>query len=411
MFDLPPGMKGGSGADDDSSEPVALDSLALRWQVMVGRDRRPSGVRLEVHPRAAGYEAPLSALLYGIVRAFATDEATPFPHGLLLLAPVDAPIDAALATLTAPRNVLIEIGAGDLHDEERARILFESRRHGVRQALRIDGADPGTERLSFFQYAVGSALSGGRVPVPLLAIDSATLAQSEAAFAAGAHGLIGWPVAESPNGPAQGLSPSQRAIFELVRLVQGDAEIRTVERVFEAEPLLAYMLLTLANSVAFRRGAPSASLRHAVSSIGYQRLVKWLVLILAISTRDSRTAPAIFTTLVRGFCMEYICLAAGRSRGEADECFVVGAFSLLDRITGQPMAVLMDEVGLPQEVADALVRRAGPHAPLFEAVTCMEVGDVQALESACAQLPINGDAVNRALLRAIASADAMLALI
>jgi EAL and modified HD-GYP domain-containing signal transduction protein len=411
LFDLPPRSTDGLPGEDATPEPVALDTLALRWQVLVGRDRRPSGVRLELRNRGPGRPAPLSALLDSVVRGFVSDESLPFPHGLVLLAPLDGTVDAAMARWSAPRNVLLEIPASDLQDEARVRILFDSRQKGVRQALRLQDTIPSRERLPFFQYLVGPSALARQASIPVLALDAATLAQAEAALAAGAHGVIGWPVCDPLEGKGRELSPSQRAIFELVRLIQADAEIRALEKVFEAEPLLAYMLLTLANSVAFRRGTPTASLRHAVTSIGYQRLIKWLVLILAISSKEGRIAPLIFTTLIRGYCMENLCLASGRPKAEADEAFIVGAFSLLDMITGQPLSALLGEVGLPDAVVDALVARQGPFAPYLDVVLSLESDEPHVHDAACSACPVDPDAINRALLQAIAAADAMLALI
>jgi len=411
LFDIPPRSPEGPAGEDATPDPVTLDSLLLRWQLLVGRDRRPKGVRLELRNRGEGSPLPLSSLLDGVVRGFVDDGTTPFPHGLVLLAPVEGAMDAAMSAWSAPRNVLLEIPAADLQDETRVRILFESRRQGVRQALRLQDTMPTRERLQFFQYLVGPSSAVKRAPIPVLALDSATPAQADAALAAGAHALVGWPLCDPVAGKPREISPSQRAIFELVRLIRADADIRALERVFEAEPLLAYMLLTLANSVAFRRGTPTASLRQAVASIGYQRLVKWLVLILAISSKDRRIAPLVYTTLVRGYCMENLCLAGGRPQIEADECFIVGAFSLLDLITGQTLAMLLGEVGLPQDVVDALVARQGPYFALLKVALSLEADDPQAHTQACSALGLEPDAVNRSLLRAIAAADALLSLI
>ncbi len=411
LFDVPPITPDDPAAADAGPEPIALDALALRWQVLVGRDRRPCGVRLEMRERGDGVRRPRSALLDGVVRGFAADDAIPFPHGLVLLAPLDGAVDGAMAHWSAPRNVLLEIPAADLVEDARVRILFDSRQKGVRQALRVHDALPSRERLQFFQYLVGPAALARQAGIPVYVQDAGSLAQVDAALAAGAHGIVGWPLGDSLHGQQRDLSPSQRAIFELVRLIQADAELRALEKVFEAEPLLAYMLLTLANSVAFRRGAPTASLRHAVLSIGYQRLIKWLVLILAISSKEGRIAPLIFTTLVRGYCMENLCLAAGRPGAEADEAFIVGAFSLLDVITGQTLPSLLVEAGLPGTVVDGLLTRDGPFAPYLELVLALETDDAARQDAAGCAVPVDLDGINRSLLRAIAAADAMLALI
>ena len=72
-------------------------------------------------------------------------------------------------------------------------------------ALRVNGsAWPTADRLAPFQYLVGAApavAAAGRPPrdVALLASGAETRASVQAAFAAGANGIIGWP-SDMPTG-------------------------------------------------------------------------------------------------------------------------------------------------------------------------------------------------------------------
>lgn len=413
MLDFPP-RSDDLPASDDPGTPVALDALNMRWQMLVGQSRRPVGVRLTMRSRSTAMQPPLSGLMSGVVQGFTDDgDQGTFPHGLVLLAPQDFHFDAAMARWTAPRNVLIEVPDHDLGDEERTRIRLETRRQGVRHVLRATGALPERDRVQFFQYVIGHGAdlrAGAPLPVSLLSLDTGSLAQAAAALDGGAHAVVGWPLDPKAHEGTQEFSPSQRAILELVRLVQTDADLRAVERVFEAEPLLAYMLLTLASSPAFRRGGPTASLRQAVASIGYGHLVKWLVLLLAISNRESQNAPLIFVSLVRAHCMEALVLADTGSAAQGDEAFIVGAFTLLDRIIGHDLDVLLREIDLPESANAALIRRDGPLGPYLQTVLALEE-DAADTDRDPGTLSADADLLNKSLLRAIATADSMLALI
>lgn len=406
MFDQPPRSPGGPQGDGSvAPDPVSLGAATLRWGLLVGRDRRAAGVRLEIDRSEGDSGVALSALLASVLRGLAADPASSFPRGLVLLAPGDFAIDEGLASWAAPRNVLLEVPACGLADESRMRVLYEARRRGLRQALNVDGGMPAPERLQFFQYLIGSGRGAANRSIPWMSLDIEDDALAEACFAGGTAYIVPALAPFSPSRAGEGFSPSQRAIFELVRLIRSDADLAALERVFEGEPLLAYMLLTLANSVAFRRGGPTASLRHAVMSIGYQRLVKWLVLLLAVSNKEARVAPLVYRALVRGYAMEYLAQEQGMDADARDECFIIGAFTLLDRITGQPLTALLDEVALPDGVSAALLEGSGRYAPLLRAARELERG-----ETATGPHGPGREALNGALLRAIAAADSLSAL-
>jgi hypothetical protein len=398
-------------------EPAALASVHLGWQLLVGRDRRPIGVRLSLERLGRPLPLPsLSALLDGVLAALVLSHEgeEQFPHGLVVLSPRGIDADGAMSSWSAPRNVLLEVGQADLDDEQRLRQMFDIQRQGVRLALRLDRPDmPAADRLTGFPYVLSPLLPPPVDPkaFSVLTLDVDSHDRAQRAFAAGAHASVGWPLAGIKEREPRGLAPAQTAVFELIRLVQADADVRDLERVFKAEPLLAYLLLTLANSAAFRRPTPVSSLGHAISLLGYQRLIKWLVLLLAISGKDKGVAPLVFVAVVRGCLMENLAAAAGRPRAGQDDAFVVGAFSLLDAITGQTLPDLLQDVHLPEPVAEALMAGTGPNGPLLEAVRRFEVADPLALSLAQAHLQLHPGQANRAMLQALATADSLQSLI
>jgi EAL and modified HD-GYP domain-containing signal transduction protein len=403
MFELPPQRR-----DNGGGEPRHLDEVAPAWSAIVARDARPIGFRLALR-RAQGAESPpLATLLERVLAGFVADGGTSFPHGLVLLAPLDFDIDASLAGFRAPRNVLLEVGQSDLADADKMRLLFDVQRNGVRLALRVDDrATVARDKLPLFQYVVADVTAHGPAPkdVALLALGVTTRAQTEATLQAGAHAIVGWPLADVPPrlpGPVQ---PTHRAVLELIRLVQSDADIAELENAFRAEPVLAYLLLTLANSPAFIRATPVASLGQAIALLGYKRLVKWLVLLMVIASKETKALPQIYTAVARGFCMENLAAAAGAAPGVRDACFVVGVFSLLDKITGQPMAQLFDGMPLPPAVCDAVRERRGPYARYLELALALEDGG--AVREHAAVLGLSLAQVNAALLQALAATDAL----
>jgi EAL and modified HD-GYP domain-containing signal transduction protein len=405
---------------DTDPDPAALAEAYTGWRVLVGRDWRPIGVRLTLGRTAVESATPaLSALLDSVLAGLtcASDGRPVFPNGLIVLSPRGFQADAEMSSFRAARNVLLEFGQSDLDDERALRGMFEIQKQGVRIALRLDNpVAASAERLSYFQYVVArsrQALPPGLDPrsVPVVTLDDSTPTDLQADFAAGVHATAGWPLVAIERREPLGLSPAQTAVFELIRLVQADADVRDLERVFKAEPLLAYLLLTLANSAAFRRSTPVSSLGHAIALLGYQRLTKWLVLLLAIAGKEPGTAPLMFVAVARGHLLENLLAAGKRPAAQRDDAFIVGAFSLLDAITGQTLGDLLQDIHLPGAVSDALLAGTGPYAPLLDIARGFEAADPQALVRAKVDLNVDASDANRALLLALAAADSLQSLI
>lgn len=389
-----------------------LDEVTPSWAPVVARDGRPIGFRvgLQCSGVAASTAAAdaLGALLESVLSGFVAEGGAAFPHGLVILAPTGLQVDGSLTGFSAPRNVLLEIGQDQLADADKLRLLFEVQRHGVRLALNVrDRASVPRERLPLFQYVVADHHAHGPAPAEAawLASGVRTREQADAAFKDGANAYVGWPLAVPKAGAV--LQPTQKAVLELIRLVQADADLADLERTFKSEPMLAYLLLTLANSPAFIRTSPIASLSQAISLLGYKRLTKWLVLLLVIASKDGRALAQIFTAVARGFCMENLAAAAGAKGPVRDECFVVGAFSLLDQVVGQPLAQLFSEVNMPAPVVDAILADHGPYASYLRLARALE-GQAQAAVAEHANalhLPLA--AVRGAMLQALAATDAL----
>ncbi|HUN92104.1 MAG TPA: HDOD domain-containing protein [Burkholderiaceae bacterium] len=409
MFEFPPRPK-----REPDPEPISLGAVVPSWSVLVSRDRlRPIGVRLVVRPAARALAAPLAGVLDAVLAGFVAEGATAFPHGLVVVAPVDFGLDASLAGWTAPRNVLLEVAPSALEDDDQLRLLFDVQRQGVRLVLRLDrGPVPSAERLKLFQYVLAADAGFDTSVAPWIALAPPDAAAAAAAFERGAQAVAGWPLPVVADSGGGALQPMQRAVLELIRLVQADADIVDVERTLKTEPVLAYMLLTLANSAAFMPGRAISSLHQAIVMLGYARLVKWLVLLLVIASKGSSNAPLVYGAVARGFALEYLAAAASAPRLQQDEAFIVGAFSLLDAITGQPLAQLVSDVVLPTSICDALLHGRGPHAPnLARAMAFERDGEWSPNAPDAATSGPGADATNASLLQALAATDALLALV
>jgi EAL and modified HD-GYP domain-containing signal transduction protein len=142
------------------------------------------------------------------------------------------------------------------------------------------------------------------------------------------------------------------------------------------------------------------SLRHAVALLGYQRLARWLTLLLASDEGRGPTGPLLArTAIARGRLMEL--LGEGHARGaQGDDLFITGAFSLLPAMLRMPMEVALHELALPPAVAEALLARTGDLAPYLRLAEACEDPSLDGVAALCRMLSVPPRALNLAQLQA-----------
>ncbi len=163
------------------------------------------------------------------------------------------------------------------------------------------------------------------------------------------------------------LAPSQLAILDLVRLIGSDADNTEIEDHLKRDVSLSLNLLRLVNTAAV--GAHRIdSLRQALMVLGRMRLASWLQIMLYAQAREN--TPSVKTLLMlattRGKLMELIAHRhRPGNRGIADTAFTVGIMSLMDILFGVPMAQMLEQIAVTEEVSDALLERGGYHGDLL----------------------------------------------
>ncbi|MGC1174419.1 EAL and HDOD domain-containing protein [Polaromonas sp.] len=199
------------------------------------------------------------------------------------------------------------------------------------------------------------------------------------------------------------LGPQAQQILQLMHMVQGNADIRHVEKVLKSDVTLSYKLLRYINSAGFGLEVEIESPRHAVAMLGYAPLFRWLLLLLT-RTHATGFSPALMqAAMIRGRFAEL--LGQGfLSRREAENLFVVGMFSFLDRLLGIPVKEVLSQLTLPETVAEALLAREGVYAPVLTLAEACESEDGRTADFAAA-LSMKAEDVNHAHLAALAWAQ------
>jgi c-di-GMP phosphodiesterase len=186
-------------------------------------------------------------------------------------------------------------------------------------------------------------------------------------------------------------------LLQLLTLITHDAESHEIEDLIKQDAHLSYQLLRLVNSVAFSLSREIASFGQAITLLGRRQLQRWLQLLLYAKQDRTGKSPLLPRAAWRASVME--ALFADRKNGSPDQAFMVGMFSLLDRLMGAKLADVLAPLHLPANVAAALIARNGPFSLPLHAIEAAESGSHAALAELLAAADIDRATWTAALIR------------
>ncbi len=161
------------------------------------------------------------------------------------------------------------------------------------------------------------------------------------------------------------------AVRLLASVDDPDVSPADLEAIVSCDPGLTYRLLRLANSPAVATSRPVDSLRAAVVLLGRQT-IKNLAVLAMIHGVDGKTSELAATAMVRAKMCEH--LAAHVAPTSAPSAFLAGLLSILDAVFDTPLADLVDQLAVTDEIAAALVERTGVLGAFLDVAVAYEHG-------------------------------------
>lgn len=199
------------------------------------------------------------------------------------------------------------------------------------------------------------------------------------------------------------LSPQARQILQLMQLVQGNTDIRDLEKVLKSDVTLSYKLLQYINSAGFGLKVEIESPRHAVAMLGYAPMFRWLLLLLARTNTAGFSQALMQAAMVRGRFAEL--LGQGfLPRREAENLFIVGMYSFLDLLLGVSVREVLGQLVLPEGVLQAIESRNGVYGQVLTLAEASERQD-GSVANLTQDLVMTSTHVNQAHLSAISWAQ------
>lgn len=268
-----------------------------------------------------------------------------------------------------PERVVVEVLEDVEADPEVLRALRQARDSGYRIALDDFVLNDRTRELVDFADFVKIDVLGrsiedvvlthstlARRGLKILAEKIESHEMQAAALGAGYDMFQGYYFARPESVRGRRIPADRNALLRLFAEIQDPAT--TLERVEELVAVdlgLTVRVLRYVNSAFLGLRERVDSLRHAILMLGLQRL-RDCVSILILAGLGEKPAQLVTIVLVRA----RMCEILGESVGnEPHRHFSAGLLSLLDAFLDQPMGVVVERIGLSDDLSGALLRREG----------------------------------------------------
>ena len=394
-----------------SLDHPVLNQVVLGASSLFDAKRTPVAAHMSVFPQRPDAAIDAAGLLQVI------DEIAPPEGGPLMLSVAnEASLRALLAAPTAP-HLMIEVPGFMLSDAELAATLQE--RVAAGQTLVLGGRVPDSapqQLWSLFRAVtvdranIRNPLPAGAGGKPLLRyfVGADGPAMSAGALKAGFSAVVGWPVGDAPTADSKPrpVPAGVTTVVDLMQRVDRQEPAEKLEAVVRNDPTIAFRLMRYLNSPGFGLSVEISSFRHALMILGYQRLKRWLALLVTSAIDDPDLKPLMHLAVRRGLLMEEIARPGGDD-ALRNELFICGVFSTLDRMIGQPFDQLLKTIPVQESVAQALADDTGPCAPFLALARAVETESAYDIRECAETLMMSVGDVNRALAKALVHAHSL----
>lgn len=393
----------------------SLSNSVIGYAPLVNRQRQAIAARTHIQPMAVG-AASHGKLYQELVAASPADAPT------LLMAVQGQALTEDILSIEPVDWIWIEVPATFVSVPAGEQLVVEMRRRGFTMVLNgrpegeLSAALLASFKLALIHVDTDRRLKEPVVPnaahpmaakrnMPYAQLGVQSIAMMERCFATGATAVVGWPFEDSAKHTTSvTTNPDFATLTRLLQMVDKGEDVSAMEGVIRRDPALAYRLLRYINSPAFGLRIEIQSFRHAVMMLGYAKLRRWLMLLLATSSKQPNLRPIMFASFRRGLFLEHL---VGQDQDESmrDELFILGVFSFLDKLFKEPFDRLLTQLNVPERVYEALTSRTGPYAAYVAIAQAIEQGPSASLPDQLTDAVMSMEQCNRAVMRALLTPD------
>lgn len=203
------------------------------------------------------------------------------------------------------------------------------------------------------------------------------------------------------------MDASKNHVLQVMNLIRQGAENAEVAKLLQQDSAMLFKLLRFINSPASGLSQRIESLEQALLLMGREKLYRWLVVLL-FTTGETRPRDwaLLDQALSRARFMELL-LPSHAAKNLVEQHFLTGMLSMMDLLMQQPLADVLQELKLPEDVRSALLQQQGPIAPYLQLAQACEGQSVVEIHTLAAQLDLEPGTINTRHLEAVVWAQSV----
>jgi len=163
-----------------------------------------------------------------------------------------------------------------------------------------------------------------------------------------------------------------------------------LEEIIKHDVSLSMKLLKYLNSAGFGWRHEIKSIRQALTLLGERPIRKWVSLVALSSLAGGKPAELIVTSLMRARLCESLAQHTGLRDSELD-LFLTGLLSAVDALVDRPLAEVLHEMALPEQVRRTLMGEPSKLQDVYKLVLSYERGDWEETWSLMGRMDLGED--------------------
>jgi EAL and modified HD-GYP domain-containing signal transduction protein len=173
-----------------------------------------------------------------------------------------------------------------------------------------------------------------------------------------------------------------------------------LEAIIKRDMALSFKLLRYINSAYFGVRNKVSSIMHAMMLLGMREFKQWASLVVMASMGSDKPDELVVQALIRARFCESLAPMLGMAQ-RSQELFLLGMFSVIDAILDRPLAEILKDLPLSDEIKDALSGKPNRLRAVFDYTLAYEKADWDSVSEMSSALGLDESGIPAAYLAAV----------